>query len=593
MNGKTKSQDHDKKDEYEESKVPLVTSSIKGATFLILLQIGARALTFAVNQVLIRHLSPELLGVSTQLELYQISVLYFARESLRVALQRQVNETEVERSHVDDEEDASKDKVSRNAIQAESLPGKAQTIINLSYISILLGILLAVVLAKLYLQSTSSSSLALQTPWFRESLQLYGIAAFLELLAEPCFILAQHKLLYKVRAGAESAATLAKCLATCIFALLAARKKGDVGVLPFAVGQMAYALVLLAFYYWSLRGFASNEGFSLMIKPIDSRYDIYSHIDTFHASNTATRNNSQYIFSYLSRPLLSLGGSIFIQSAVKHLLTQGDSFLIATLASLRDQGIYALTSNYGGLIARTLFQPIEESSRNLFSKLLSSRTGINPDKSRVRTAATVLSTTLRLYILLTILAISLGPSLGPILLQLIAGSKWISSGAGRVLGTYSYYIPLLALNGITEAFVSAVATPAELHAQSIWMFAFSLGFAGAGLVFLRLLNWGAQGLVWANVVNMLLRVVWSSSFIRRYFHRNGVGFDFKHILPTPGAVAVGVGLVSVASRMDDPSTDAFVKLIGLVSIGGAAVLLMYVFLFFPTLRWEHWPHADI
>lgn len=61
-----------------------------------------------------------------------------------------------------------------------------------------------------------------------------------------------------------------------------------------------------------------------------------------------------------------------IQSSIKYVLTQGDSLLIATLASLQDQGAYALSSNYGGLIARMLFQPIEEASRNLFAKLCAS-----------------------------------------------------------------------------------------------------------------------------------------------------------------------------------------------------------------------------
>src|SRR3954470_10544401 len=66
-----------------------LSASAKGATFLILLQVLSRAFTFIVNQVLLRYLSPELLGLSTQLELYSISVLFFSREHIRVAVQRQ------------------------------------------------------------------------------------------------------------------------------------------------------------------------------------------------------------------------------------------------------------------------------------------------------------------------------------------------------------------------------------------------------------------------------------------------------------------------------------------------------------------------
>src|SRR4051794_22555687 len=60
----------EKRDEIAERS--LLSTSAQGATFLILLQITSRALTFGVNQVLLRYLSPELLGISTQLELYLI-----------------------------------------------------------------------------------------------------------------------------------------------------------------------------------------------------------------------------------------------------------------------------------------------------------------------------------------------------------------------------------------------------------------------------------------------------------------------------------------------------------------------------------------
>src|SRR5438045_2854232 len=45
------------------SKNYLLSSSAKGATFLIFLQIGSRALTFCVNQILLHYLSPELLAI--------------------------------------------------------------------------------------------------------------------------------------------------------------------------------------------------------------------------------------------------------------------------------------------------------------------------------------------------------------------------------------------------------------------------------------------------------------------------------------------------------------------------------------------------
>jgi hypothetical protein len=141
----------------------ILSQSAKGASFLILLQVASRALTFVVNQILLRFLSPELLGVSAQLELFSISALYFARESLRVALQRSTQNT--------------------------------QSVVNLSYLAVFAGTPLAYLLALLWLRSDTPN-----VPYFTEATILYCLATFLELLSEPAFAVVQQKMLYKVRA---------------------------------------------------------------------------------------------------------------------------------------------------------------------------------------------------------------------------------------------------------------------------------------------------------------------------------------------------------------------------------------------------------
>ncbi|KAI9859047.1 MAG: Oligosaccharide translocation protein rft1 [Trichoglossum hirsutum] len=544
----------------------LLSTSAQGATFLILLQIGSRALTFGVNQLLLRYLSPEHLGISTQLELYLISVLYFARESLRVALQRQAWSYNTKEEKPKTEGDGGRCDVKKAVVEREKPPlkepidansqaGELQTIVNLSYLSIYFGIPLAFGLGKLYLRSTTPQ--IRETPYFRESLDMYGVAIVFELIAEPAFVVVQHKMLYKTRAMVETAATLVRCLVTCGIAVLASVAKDDAGVLPFAVGQWAYASTLFFMYYWQVWMIASNGEFSLIPVPISSS------------------DKSQYIMSYYSRPLLILGASLFVQSAVKHVLTQGDSLLIATFSSLQDQGIYALASNYGSLVARMLFQPIEESSRNLFAKMLSSTAkDKKPDSRRVQSAANVLADIIKLYVLISIVAAALGPGVAPVLLRIFAGSRWMSVGAGVVLSTYCYYIPLLALNGVTEAFISSVATGTELHKQSVWMSVFSLGFAGAGYLFLEVLGWGAQGLVWANFVNMALRILWSSIFIADYLQRNGGSLELNSMLPHAGSVAAGLVAWATLARQKETFTGDVSDITKCSAVGGALLVLL-------------------
>lgn len=210
------------------------------------------------------------------------------------------------------------------------------------------------------------------------------------------------------------------------------------------------------------------------------------------------------------------------------------------MASLEDQGLYALSANYGGIIARMLFQPIEISSRNLFANLCadqseleapaSKTTSIKPKPQKFKAlanrnlqqAADILRDVLRFYSIISLIVFAIGPTAAPLLLRLVAGSRWSSSGAGEVLGAYSYYIPFLAINGVSEAFVAATASTKELRNQSFWMAGFSALFAGSAWGFVKGLGMGAKGLVAANCVNMGARILFNLWFVRGYFQAKHV-----------------------------------------------------------------------
>jgi len=244
-----------------------LSASAQGATILIGFQFGSRALTFLVNQILLRYLSPELLGISTQLELYSISVLYFARESLRVTLLRQFQEAESAPV------EAGWDQASKSPIgsgSAATSAGQAQIAVNVSYIAIVLGAPLSYVFALFYRCSAEGSVRG--APNFYLSLTLYGCATLLELSAEPCFVTAQRKHLFRVRASAETCATIARCVITCTTAIWASRAGIDLGVLPFALGQTGYAFVLSSVYMAKIWPIAAREGFALTPRPLSTRY---------------------------------------------------------------------------------------------------------------------------------------------------------------------------------------------------------------------------------------------------------------------------------------------------------------------------------
>ncbi|KAK5684200.1 Oligosaccharide translocation protein rft1 [Elasticomyces elasticus] len=502
-----------------------VSASAKGATFMVLLQIGSRAITFALNQVLLRFLSPQLLGVAVQLELYIISTLYFSRESLRIATQRRSD-------------------------------GGVQAAINMSYLAMIAGLPVGALLAHLYLQSNYPD-----VPYLTTALRINELTAMIELLSEPAFVAVQQNMLYKTRAAAEATAVIMKTLATAVLVFWSRHQGYELGVLPFAAGELAYSTSLTIVYLSQTIGVARLKGFTLTPKKMQSRCVHVTIVKRKYNLVDSSRSHpsQQYIFSLFSKPLLYLSASLYLQTGIKWLLTEGDKLLVSAFATLEDQGMYALSANYGGLIARMLFRPIEDSSRNLFARLCATaeqdkktdvRPPSNPDTPQKgpSQAATILHNLLRVYSIASLIAFAVGSTAAPLLLQLVAGSRWTDSGAGEVLATYCYCIPLLAINGVSEAFVSATASTAELQRQSIWMGAFSAGFALSAYVFLRVLEMGAKGLVLANCVNMALRIVFNLSFATSYFARQGVSFELTGLLPNMYAVGAAAVVPSLLNQ---------------------------------------------
>ncbi|KAH6842206.1 Rft protein-domain-containing protein [Chaetomium sp. MPI-CAGE-AT-0009] len=494
--------------------------------------------------VLLRFLTAQLLGVSAQLEVYYLSVLFFARESLRVAVQRQDSST---LSAKDSKDGGSRDHPVTNA--------SAQAVVNLGYLAITLGIPLAFLFGWLYLGSLSTTTLS-SAPNLVVSLYIYALAAIVELVSEPAFVVMQTRLQFGTRATAESTATFLRCVVTLGSAVWGANR--DLGVLPFALGQLSYGLGLLAVYSWYGAGLAKREGFSLLPRRITT--------PPTKATQHPQPGKPAFILSYFYRPTLQLASSMMAQSVVKHILTQGDTFLVSILSTPTAQGVYALANNYGGLLARLVFQPIEESSRSYFSRLLAPSAPTTPStpskqpepttaqpaaatSSPAHTALQALQSLLKAYLLLSLVITALGPAASSPLLALVAGPRWAGSGAAACLAAYMWYVPLLAANGVAEAFVASVASEAEVHRQSAWMGAFSVVFGVAGFVFLRVLGWGAVGLVVANGINMACRIVWCVGFIRGYFGRKGIRFELLGVMPSPGAMLAAAVTSQVVRRV--------------------------------------------
>lgn len=238
----------------------VLTPSAAGTTFLILIQLASRIFTFASNQLILRTLSPTVLGVAAQLELYQVSILYFSRESIRLAVQRQPL------SSISSPRSSSSNDGSQGKNSSVASPNPSQTVVNISYLSILQGIPIALIFTLLYQHLAAEQAEAI--PFFRTSVAITGIAAFMELSIEPFFAIIQQQMRYDKRATVEMPAAFLKSFATCFSFLYFSRVGYSTGALPFALGYLGYSITLICGYWLLLLPRANERSFSYFLKTV-------------------------------------------------------------------------------------------------------------------------------------------------------------------------------------------------------------------------------------------------------------------------------------------------------------------------------------
>ncbi|KAH8999756.1 Rft protein-domain-containing protein, partial [Lactarius akahatsu] len=274
---------------------------------------------------------------------------------------------------------------------------------------------------------------------FHLSVSIYAFTAALKLAAELLYIHAQNKLRMDVRARAEGAAVFSKTLAMFLGLAFAPPAWA---LFAFAAGQAAYALATFA-VFWNFCGWSTR-----------------------YVLRRVTLGNRGHKDAYFDQELLHLSGAMTARSVVMHFLTEGDKLLISRPCSLADQGSYAIASNYGSLVARVVFRPIEETSRIFFSKFLSSSPSSlssENDQEALETAVELLSTLLLFTYFLLLL---FGPPYLPLASALVLPPRYQQTSVPRILHAFRFYLPAMAYNGVLEAFLASVCTPADLRTQS-------------------------------------------------------------------------------------------------------------------------------
>ncbi|TFK69820.1 Rft-1-domain-containing protein [Pluteus cervinus] len=434
----------------------LSTSSVAAARSLVALQLFSRLFTFVLNQALLRLATPKVYGTAAiQFELMLGTILFLSREGVRNALMRAKTQT--------------------------------PSVTNISIIPAIIGAPLGLLIPCVYMSSARAD--AKEQPYFYTSVIIYAIAAFIELFCEPMHNKAMAELQTIIRVKAEGLGITIKAMVTFGILLYDRRNSGSsVALAAFAAGQLSYSITVLLVYVY-------HYGTSLL-----------------YLQRVGTG-----VLGLFDEQLLNLSFTMTSQSFVKHVLTEGDKLILSFLSPLQDQGGYAIAVNYGSLIARIVFQPIEETLRVYYARLIPENTkkGDAAHRSYLQMSQSLLSV-LAIQTSLSLIIVTFGYVFLPIFLPIVLPPQFMNTSAPRVLSAWLWFIPVLAINGGMEAFLSSVASPRELNSQSRWMSLFSFLYIAVA-IFLYNLGMGDVALVWANILNLVVRITYSAVFASRFF----------------------------------------------------------------------------
>jgi oligosaccharide translocation protein RFT1 len=493
----------------------LIAKAGRGARYLVALQLLSRALTFVLNVFIVRMVSGEVLGVAAvQLQLLLSTVLFLSREGFRrTCIRANENKSKTKNKAIaKDEQSASEnehDEHEHDTLIWWIVPWGA-FVCSLGFV---------------FFVATGSAEEML-VPRYCLSMACVAFAAWLELCAEPLFVVAQNAMEFGSRVAIEGIAVFARCVATYALVLLV----GDGNhLLAFGCAQLLYAGVCVLGWLYRSRSWAmSRAGWA-----------------------------RRWRFSGLwrvERSRLGLLGSFMWQSAQKLLLQEGENYVLRFSVQLVDQGVYSVVSNLGSLVVRFLFLPIEEAAYALFARLVGGDARRRRRSARA-SAARVLAALLRLMVLVGLIFAAFGANYAWTLVDVLYGAKLSSGSAPSTLAAYCAYVPIMAINGITEAFVHAVATPRELTRFNYLLLLVSAVYVGTALVAVR--HFHTVGLVLANVVSQSLRIAGSLFYIVRFFraaddatgNNSAPLFRIGDALPSPTLIAAAASIALVTRQL--------------------------------------------
>lgn len=241
--------------------------------------------------------------------------------------------------------------------------------------------------------------------------------------------------------------------------------------------------------------------------------------------------------AYFDTHLLLLARGYSVQTYFRVAAGESLKVVLASVASETDQGVFGLVSGlcmlYGGLV----LWPIETASFQAFSLAVGvgsdTKSKTNEDdeegkmrrgRARKREAFEYLVNAVRMAIYTALACTCFGPQLADKVIRTLYGDTWASTAAPAVLADYYFLLALMTINSLTETFIHATASSAEIYTNSVASLGAAIMSMILSVIFVK--QSGARGIVFAAAIKFMLHIAYGIWYMRKYRVTNG--FDGSH-----------------------------------------------------------------
>ena len=273
---------------------------------------------------------------------------------------------------------------------------------------------------------------------------------------------------------------------------------------------------------------------------------IWNHDDDFGGSTTAQKlwrraasllprkivTPSEPDGAFFDTRLLLLARGYSVQTYFRVAAGESLKVVLASVASETDQGVFGLVSGLCFLYGSLVLWPIETASFQAFSLTVGvgadkaedeqtegGETVMGRERARKHEAFEYLVNAVRIAIYVALVCACFGPQLADKVIWTLYGETWASTAAPAVLADYYFLLGLMTINSLTETFIHATASSAEIWSNSVASLGAALVSMILSVIFVK--QSGAHGIVLAAAIKFMLHIAYAIWYMMRYRVTNG------------------------------------------------------------------------